>query len=419
MPGRLAGRKYAVTAFLLVAAGSALMAGQAAAQSDTFGVVAPYVVAVLQSYGGRVSRGSGWVAADGRVLTAAHVIQQSSAPVLVVREQGPLTPERGRWARVVQVERERDVAVLDAGLPRQGLPLVEVLPGAGEEVWVFGYEFVGQAGVLRMGRASVGQRFADFFQVDGPIQPGFSGGPVTTRGGRVAGMVSFGLGRNPNLAYMVPAHVLAAFAPAARPEPVTGEPRRGQHPGYFVLANRLGEWFTEPEQRMSFYAAVADGVAMVSAVDRTPLARRFSGCAPEPDMPGQIPFLTPSWYEYGPIGLARLVVEQVLRTCPGPGRDVVTDPLVRVGLLDSALRSRTYRQDGHLMLVGAHDALVALYDLEATPGQLVRGFAACAQRIQTVEELVAAYRNRTELLNPSDPGVPAVVLGVLRACLGR
>ncbi len=183
-----------------------LQAGPARGQSDTFSVVAPWVVTVSQTDGKEVSRGSGLVHSSGLVITAAHVILQSSLPARVGR-QGRTAPATTTVARVVRINRDADVAVLDAGYP-PGLTLEDFPARSGDEVWVFGYEYYTQAAILRMARGSIGQRWRDFFQVDAAVQSGFSGGPITTRGGRVVGILSFGTRANPNLAYLVPAHVL-------------------------------------------------------------------------------------------------------------------------------------------------------------------------------------------------------------------
>lgn len=177
-------------------------------QYDTLSAVSPSVVVVFQAEGKKVSLGTGFIAANGYVITAAHVILQSRLPVFLGR-QGRITPERVRLARVVRINRDADVAILDAGYEPVGLRFQNFPAQVGDEVWVFGYEFLGKdMAILRMARASIGQRWRDFFQVDGAVQPGFSGGPVTTRGGRVVGLLSFGSRLNPNLAYLVPAHVL-------------------------------------------------------------------------------------------------------------------------------------------------------------------------------------------------------------------
>lgn len=207
-----------------------ILTTQAAGQADTFSSVAPWVVVVLQPQGKRTSMGSGFVDAQGYVVTAAHVILQSKQPAFIAT-QGRLISERLVPARVVYINRDTDVAVLDAGLRPAGLRLQDAPAQSGDEVWAFGYEFNSSAAILRMARASIGQRFLDFFQVDGAVQPGFSGGPITTRGGRVVGTLSFGSRVNPSLAYLVPAHVigralamLPSHAPAAQLPPSTPRP---------------------------------------------------------------------------------------------------------------------------------------------------------------------------------------------------
>jgi S1-C subfamily serine protease len=207
-------RRGIVALFVLLLA----FPGTAGGQSGTLSAVSPWVVTVFQTEGKRVSLGTGFIDANGYVITAAHVILQSRLPVYLGR-QGRMTPDRLRRARVLRINRDADVAILDAGYDPVGLRFRDFPAQAGDEVWTFGYEFLNGVAILRMARASIGQRWQDLFQIDGAVQPGFSGGPVTTRGGRVVGMLSFGSILNPNLAYLVPAHVLreelAALPPRA------------------------------------------------------------------------------------------------------------------------------------------------------------------------------------------------------------
>lgn len=236
--------------------------------------------------------------------------------------------------------------------------------------------------------------------------------------------------RVPGMAGRRAGSVVGARWPAAS-GPVTGRaPARvregdgapggggGRDGGYFIVGSRMAEWFTEPEQRMSFYAGVADTVSLVAKVDQTKIAGEFSRCAPYPDLPGDIPFLTPSWYGSGELGLARVVIEQVVSRCPGPGVDVVSRPLIKVKVLDTVLRGTRYLRDGHLMVMGCHDAIVALGELDGL-GELVRTFRACAARIRTVEDLVNTYQRREGYRDPEDPAVVGIIVGVLEACMKR
>lgn len=178
----------------------------AGAQSDTFGVVAPWVVAIVQPQpdGKHVSLGTGFVSQGGYVVTAAHVIPSARSPIFL-GTQGELTPARMRRAKALRIRRDTDIAVLDGGyLPTDGLLHQQVQAEPGDEVWIFGYEFPGNIAVLRLAHGWIGQKFHDASQIDGAVQPGFSGGPVTSRGGQVVGIVDFGSKANPNLAYIVP-----------------------------------------------------------------------------------------------------------------------------------------------------------------------------------------------------------------------
>jgi S1-C subfamily serine protease len=186
------------------------------AQSDTFAVVSPWVVAVVQPKGQGLGKGfrygSGFVSSNGYVVTAAHVIESERSPVFIA-VQGEITLARLRPAKLVRIDRENDIAILDGGYKPPGGLLAQQTPAAsGDEVWIFGYELPGnKVAILRIARGSIGQRFDDALQLDGPIVAGFSGGPVTTRGGRVVGIVSFGFrSSQANLSYIVPDALIQA-----------------------------------------------------------------------------------------------------------------------------------------------------------------------------------------------------------------
>jgi len=402
--------RKAAGAFLLVLT----LSPAAPAQSDTFAVVAPYVVVLSQTHAGRTSRGTGWIAAGGRVFTAAHVILQSTLPVLLVREQGPVRPDRGRWARVLHINRDQDVAVLDAGLPPRGLQLVDHPVSPGDEVWIFGYEFVAGSAVLRMARASVGQRFRDFFQVDGPAQPGFSGGPVTTRGGRVAGHVSFALGPNPNLTYMVPAHVLAALAPGSQPRP-TGTPSQ-RAPAYFFFDDQFTEWFSDPQMRLLFYSAVTDVVTLLATVDPTPTLTRYAHCAPAPTLSRAIPFLDPRWTPRARAPLAYEIIQQVLQRCPGPGARF-SNPYLTSQTLDQLVYG-THDRAIYVALGAIHDGFMAAYEAETRPSKTSRQIVDCLFQLEQMDDLIDAYRTHRRAAD-LDQGVGVALLTFVQACIRR
>jgi len=99
------------------------------AQSDTFSVVAPWTVVVVQSVGKQVSLGSGFVSSTGYVVTAAHVIESETRPIFLAT-QGDLTRDRMRPAKLVRLDRDADIAILDGGYtPPVGL-LSELSPAS-------------------------------------------------------------------------------------------------------------------------------------------------------------------------------------------------------------------------------------------------------------------------------------------------
>jgi hypothetical protein len=198
---------------------------------DTWSVVSPYVVWITSTSRRGISAGSGVIMAGGLILTAAHVIDPDRTAVSVGRQGSTLSS--GTPARVLHVDRRADVAVLTAPVGQHGLLLAEFGPSSGDELWAFGYEFrAGHTPILRMARATVGQRFSNFYQVDGAFQKGFSGGPLVTRGGKVAGILSFSTRQNTNLAYMVPSGRLVDFLFVQLPDHTTrpGQPARPEQP---------------------------------------------------------------------------------------------------------------------------------------------------------------------------------------------
>lgn len=144
---------------------------------------------------GQVQVGSGWVAADGYVVTNAHVVAGSSSVSLSVDGTGP-----ERSAVVVAFDPERDVAVLAVGdLAAPALPEGEDL-ARGDDAVVAG--FPGDRGLV-VGAARVRDvleaRGADIYGRPGAertiyslradIRRGASGGPVLDERGQVVGMV--------------------------------------------------------------------------------------------------------------------------------------------------------------------------------------------------------------------------------------
>lgn len=138
-----------------------------------------------------VSTGTGFfVTWDGHVVTNYHVVRD--ARIIKVRLDGDLVP-----AKLVDTDEENDVALLQVEAIRRPLP-VRRFHGLekGQEVFTLGYPLVilqGQEQKATFGRVNAlsGLRGDDrFAQIDVPIQPGNSGGPLLTSAGEVAGIVT-------------------------------------------------------------------------------------------------------------------------------------------------------------------------------------------------------------------------------------
>jgi S1-C subfamily serine protease len=112
---------------------------------------------------------------DGRVLTVAHVLEGARS----VRVGG-------RAARVVRVDRERDVAELAV----RGLaaPAVRYARGGGE-VRIHLLRGTVSAQVVRRVTATLDGARRPALQLSGQVEPGDSGAPVTDADGRLVGLV--------------------------------------------------------------------------------------------------------------------------------------------------------------------------------------------------------------------------------------
>ncbi len=136
--------------------------------------------------------GSGFiVAADGYILTNAHVVADASE--VTVR----LTDRREFTAKVIGADRGTDVAVIK--IDGKDLPTVRIgdptklRPGE----WViaigspFGFDNSVTAGIVSaLSRSLPDGRFTPFIQTDAAVNPGNSGGPLFNMAGEVVGINS-------------------------------------------------------------------------------------------------------------------------------------------------------------------------------------------------------------------------------------
>ncbi len=138
--------------------------------------------------------GTGFVVADDRIVTNAHVVAGVQNPVV------ELPGRSAQDGQVVYFDPVDDLAVIAVDVQDAAvLPLSEVL-GVGEAGVIDGYPFggpftTGQAVVRSSGSALVpdiydsGSTLREIYALEADVQPGNSGGPFLTRDGRVAGVV--------------------------------------------------------------------------------------------------------------------------------------------------------------------------------------------------------------------------------------
>jgi S1-C subfamily serine protease len=151
-------------------------------------LAAPSVVRILGTACGLGVEGSGWVAAPGIVVTAAHVVAGEDDTIVLPPSGGSLP------AQAVAFDPHNDVAVLRVpGLAERPLRLVD--PRAGASVAILGYPENGpfDAEPGRIGTtASVFTQdaygrptFRTVTSFSGRVRPGNSGGPAVDSGGAV------------------------------------------------------------------------------------------------------------------------------------------------------------------------------------------------------------------------------------------
>jgi S1-C subfamily serine protease len=138
-----------------------------------------------------VSSGTGFMVAEGRVMTNNHVVAECGS--MVARNaQGARVP-----ARVLVTDRRRDLALL-AVPPELGPPLTfrDAPPvRRGEGVVTYGYPLSGllsSGPTLTTGDISALSGLRDNplnFQISAPVQPGNSGGPLLDQQANVIGVV--------------------------------------------------------------------------------------------------------------------------------------------------------------------------------------------------------------------------------------
>ena len=155
--------------------------------------------------------GAGWLLEPGRIVTAAHVVAERETVTVRQAAAPPFT------ATVAGLDTRRDVALLryDAARVRLGagaapLPLGDAdINDVASDLLALGYSGSGvkpdgevgspkaNAGVLSQITNFGSRSYGRNLEMDAPIDPGDSGGPVLNARGEVVGMVRAAVRRTP------------------------------------------------------------------------------------------------------------------------------------------------------------------------------------------------------------------------------
>jgi S1-C subfamily serine protease len=179
-------------------------------------------VKIISEGCGRVATGSGFVVADGLVVTNAHVVAGVNRPVVEDR-RGDHT------ATIVLFDPETDLAVLRAPrLAGRPLPLLRTALERGERGAVLGFPAGGPfhtepGAVLAVFDNLVGRTIyggpervsREVYQLKAQIRSGNSGGPFVTPQGQVAGVVFSSSAINGNIGYALTSSGVASLVDRA------------------------------------------------------------------------------------------------------------------------------------------------------------------------------------------------------------
>lgn len=161
--------------------------------------------------------GSGFVVAEDRIVTNAHVVAGVTEPIVEAPGQPALA------GRVVAFDRENDLALIAvSGLLTPPLPIADLTTGS--DAAVAGYPFGGPlelrpARVMSVGPITIeeGGRTStrEIMTVAADVDHGNSGGPVLTGDGAVGGVVFAKSDSVENVGYAIPVSTLSPLAEQA------------------------------------------------------------------------------------------------------------------------------------------------------------------------------------------------------------
>jgi S1-C subfamily serine protease len=150
--------------------------------------------------------GSAFVAGDGVLITALHVVEDAGQISVQFPPQPPLE------ADVIGIDTAHDLALLAPRGPREPGPAPLVLGDSrgvqlGQAIAVVGYPLTTPdhpTVTVSEGIVSALRAEPEYVQIDAPVNPGDSGGPVLTSDGRVIGIVVASLREAQNFNFAIP-----------------------------------------------------------------------------------------------------------------------------------------------------------------------------------------------------------------------
>lgn len=185
------------------------------AADDIFKLASPSVVAIetVGEDSNPTGAGSGFlVTADGRILTAFHVIEHSKHAKVTLANHDSYDP-----VFVLDVDRDKDIAFLK--IKAVNLPYLKLGHSASVEVGnklfalgnPLGFENTLSEGLLSGIRQAEGFKL---FQLSAPISPGSSGGPILNSQGEVIGIVKGNIPGGQSLNFAIPIDYAAVLLEA-------------------------------------------------------------------------------------------------------------------------------------------------------------------------------------------------------------
>jgi len=240
-----------------------------------------------QSLGSRSATGSGCILTGNRILTNAHVVEDSTF-IQVRKESSP----KKYTAIPVVVAHECDLAILTVDDPEffKGVPAIEIggVPRLQDQVTVIGFPLGGDKVSITEGVVSRIEviRYAQSakrllgIQIDAAINPGNSGGPVF-QNGKLVGIAMQVISQSQNIGYMIPVPVIRHFLDDIDDGVYDGFPLLGVE--YFSTENTaLKEVYQIPDSETGVLVthvqpfSAAEGVLerddVILAVDGIPIA---------------------------------------------------------------------------------------------------------------------------------------------------